>query len=128
MEYPQELKYTKEHEWVRLEGDIAYIGITDYAQHALGDIVFLEVPEVGSEVEKGETFGVVESVKAVSDLYAPLTGEVTEANEELVEAPEMMNEHPYDDGWVIAIKIGNEKELEELMDVDAYTDFLEENG
>ncbi|MBE9503093.1 MAG: glycine cleavage system protein GcvH [Proteobacteria bacterium] len=128
MGFPVELKYTSEHEWIRIEGDIAYIGVTDYAQEALGDVVFLEIPEVGSEIEKGETFGVVESVKAVSDLYAPLSGEVTKANEVLVDTPELINEHPYDDGWMIAIKMSDTEELKELMNADDYETYIEENG
>ena len=128
MEFPVDLKYTSEHEWIRIEGDIAYVGVTDYAQDALGDVVFLEIPEVGSDVEKGETFGVVESVKAVSDLYAPLSGEVIKANEVLVDAPELINEHPYDDGWMIAIKMSDTEELKELMNVDGYETYVKENG
>jgi len=103
MEFPAELKYTKDHEWLRVEGDIVHVGITDYAQDSLGDVVFLELPEVDTELEQGETFGVVESVKAVSDLYAPVSGRVTEVNEHLVDAPELTNEHPYDDGWMISL-------------------------
>jgi glycine cleavage system H protein len=128
MEFPVDLKYTSEHEWIRIEGDIADVGVTDYAQDALGDVVFLEIPEVGSNVEKGETFGVVESVKAVSDLYAPLSGEVIKANEVLVDAPELINEHPYDDGWMIAIKMSDTEELKELMNVDDYETYVKENG
>ena len=128
MEFPVDLKYTSEHEWIRIEGDVAYVGVTAYAQDALGDVVFLEIPEVGSDVEKGETFGVVESVKAVSDLYAPLSGEVIKANEVLVDAPELINEHPYDDGWMIAIKMSDTEELKELMNVDGYETYVKENG
>ena len=126
MEFPSELKYTKAHEWVRVEGDTVHVGVTDYAQDALGDVVFLELPEEGTELEKGETFGVVESVKAVSDLCSPLSGEVVEINEPLVDAPELINEHPYDDGWMIALKMSNPSELDELMDVAAYEDYIKE--
>lgn len=128
MEFPVDLKYTSEHEWIRIEGDVAYVGVTAYAQDALGDVVFLEIPEVGSDVEKGETFGVVESVKAVSDLYAPLSGEVIKANEVLVDAPELINEHPYDDGWMIAIKMSDTEELKALMNADEYETYVKENG
>ena len=128
MEFPVDLKYTSEHEWIRIEGDVAYVGVTAYAQDALGDVVFLEIPEVGSDVEKGETFGVVESVKAVSDLYAPLSGEVIKANEVLVDAPELINEHPYDDGWMIAIKMSATEELKALMNADEYETYVKENG
>lgn len=128
MEFPKDLKYTNDHEWVRVEGDIAYVGITDYAQDALGDVVFLEIPEVGAHVEKGETFGVVESVKAVSDLYSPLSGEVVKANEDLVDAPEAINEDPYDDGWMIAVKMSDPSELGELMTAEDYETFIAENG
>lgn len=126
MEFPIGLKFTKEHEWVRVEGNVAQIGITDYAQESLGDIVFLELPECGTHFDHGDSFGVVESVKAVSDLYSPLTGTITEINEILVDAPEGINEHPYDDGWMISIELDDESELEELMDVEDYRKYVEE--
>ena len=126
MEFPGGLKFTKEHEWIRVDGNVAQIGITDYAQEALGDIVFLELPESGIHFNHGDTFGVVESVKAVSDLYSPLTGTVAEINESLVDAPEGINEHPYDDGWMISIELDNDSELDELMDVEAYRKYVEE--
>ena len=125
---PEDLKYTKEHEWVRVEGGAAYVGVTDYAQDALGDVVFLELPEVGEEFEQGETFGVVESVKAVSDLYAPVSGRITEINEPLVDAPELINEHPYDDGWMIRMEMSHEIELKELMSAAEYEEYIEEIG
>ena len=121
-ETPTELKYTQEHEWVKIEGDTATIGITDFAQSALGDVVFVELPEVGAELSKGDTFGVVESIKSVSDLYCPLTGEVTEGNEELVDTPEECNASAYE-AWMIKVKISDTAELEELMSAEAYTEF-----
>ena len=126
MEFPADCKYTKEHEWVRVEGDVAVIGITDYAQDSLGDIVFLELPSVGSDIEKEATFGVVESVKAVSDLYAPIGGKVEEINEPLVEEPELINEKPYSDGWMIKVKIRDSSDLDALMDQSAYEAYVKE--
>jgi glycine cleavage system H protein len=120
MEFPEELKYTAEHEWVLVEGDLAVIGITDFAQDSLGDVVFVELPEVGTQVTTGKAFGVVESVKAVSDVYAPVSGTVEEINEELPDAPEIMNTSPYGDGWMIKIRMSNPDELDELMDAAAY--------
>ncbi|MBR6503401.1 MAG: glycine cleavage system protein GcvH [Firmicutes bacterium] len=120
---PKELKYTKTHEWVRYEGDAAFVGISDYAQHALGDLVFVNLPEPGDEVEAGEAFGDVESVKAVSDLFSPVTGEVLEINEELLDAPQLINEQPYE-AWFI--KVGNITGEEELLDAEAYDAFCEE--
>ncbi len=127
MDFPEELKYTEEHEWVLVEEDIVTIGITDFAQEQLGDVVFVELPEAGDEVEAGKTFGVVESVKAVSDIYAPVSGEVVEVNDELPEEPETINSSPYDDGWLIKIKLSDPSELDELMDADAYQEFIEED-
>jgi glycine cleavage system H protein len=126
MELPSGLKFTKEHEWVRVEGNVAQIGVTDYAQESLGDIVFLELPECGTHFDIGDTFGVVESVKAVSDLYSPLTGTITEINEPLIDAPEGINEHPYEDGWMISIELDDDSELEELMDKEAYSEYVKE--
>ena len=120
MNVPENLKYTKEHEWARIEGDIAIIGITDYAQGELGDIVYLELPEVGSEVAKDESFGTVEAVKAVSDLYAPLSGEVVEVNEALQDAPETVNSDPYGEGLLIKVKIKNPGEIDDLLDSTDY--------
>jgi glycine cleavage system H protein len=105
MEFPEELKYTEEHEWVMVEDDVVTVGITDFAQDQLGDVVFVELPAVGTMVELGKPFGVVESVKAVSDVYAPVSGEVVEINEELPDAPETINTSPYDDGWMLKIKL-----------------------
>ena len=120
MEFPEELKYTAEHEWVRVEGDLAVIGITDFAQDSLGDVVFVELPEVGTEVTTGKAFGVVESVKAVSDVYAPVSGTVVESNEELPDAPVILNTSPYGDGWMIKIRMSDPGELDGLMDAVAY--------
>lgn len=114
------LKYTSDHEWVKLEGDIATIGITDFAQSELGDIVYLEVETVGEELEKGEVFGSVEAVKTVSDLFMPVNGEVVEVNPKLEESPETVNDDPYGEGWLIKIKISNTSDLEALMDAKAY--------
>jgi glycine cleavage system H protein len=126
MDYPDELKYTEEHEWVSIEGDIATIGISDFAQNQLGDIVFVELPEVGEELEAGKPFGVVESVKAVSDLFAPLSGEVIDVNEELNDTPELINTSAYEDGWVVKLRLSNPEELDELMDADAYQELVNE--
>ena len=120
MEFPEELKYTEDHEWVMVEGDLAVIGISDFAQDALGDVVFVELPEVGTEVLTGKAFGVVESVKAVSDVYAPVSGTVEEINEELPDAPEVINTSPYGDGWMIKIRMSAPEELDGLMDAAAY--------
>lgn len=125
MEFPEELSYTEEHEWVLVEDDIATVGITDFAQDALGDVVFVELPDVGVKVEAGKPFGVVESVKAVSDVYAPVSGEVVEINEELPDAPETLNSSPYEEGWMIKVRLTNTAELDELMDVAEYQEFME---
>lgn len=127
MEFPDDLKYTKEHEWVRLLGDgVAAVGITDYAQGQLGDIVYLELPEEGEPVEKGEPFGVVESVKAVSDIYAAVSGTVLEINDPLTENPETLNEDCYEEGWLIKVKITNPKELNDLMTHEQYQAYVKE--
>lgn len=120
MNTPGNLRYTKEHEWVRVEGDRAYVGITDYAQHQLGDVVFVELPEAGREVRRGEAFSVVESVKAVSDIYAPLSGTVVEVNDLLADAPEKVNQDPYGDGWIAVLTIADAGELKTLLDGAAY--------
>lgn len=116
---PAELKYTKDHEWAKIEGDIVTVGITDFAQSSLGDIVFVELPDVGSTLEKDGSFGVVESIKSVSDLFSPITGEVLEANEELESTPETCNEDPYG-AWIVKVKVSNTEELNELLDAEAY--------
>jgi glycine cleavage system H protein len=120
MEFPENLKYTKEHEWVRVEGNIAVIGITDYAQGELGDVVFVELPAKGKQIKQGETFGTIEAVKAVSDLYAPVSGEVTEINTALEKNSELVNNEPYGGGWMVKAKIANQQELSGLLDAKAY--------
>lgn len=124
--YPEGLYYTKEHEWVKVEENVGTIGITHYAQEALGDIVFIELPEVGEQFNAGDVMGSIESVKAVSDLYVPLTGEVKEANSALEDQPEMVNSEPYGKGWICKVSIDNESELAELMDSEDYQDFLKD--
>ncbi|SHE90112.1 glycine cleavage system H protein [Modicisalibacter ilicicola DSM 19980] len=119
---PANLRYTESHEWVQDNGDgTVTIGITDHAQQALGDVVFVELPEVGRSLDTGDEFGVIESVKAASDLYAPLAGEVVEINESLEDAPETVNESPYDDGWILKLKLADSTGLDDLLDADAYT-------
>ena len=120
MNVPAELKYTKEHEWIRVEGDEAIVGITDYAQSQLGDIVFVECETVGDSLESGDTFGTIEAVKTVSDLYLPVSGEVIEFNEALEDQPELVNKDPYGDGWIIKIKLSDESEVDGLLTADAY--------
>jgi glycine cleavage system H protein len=117
---PADLRYTKEHEWAKLEGDKARVGITAFAQEQLGDVVFVELPKVGAKVTAMKTFGVVESVKAVSDLFAPLSGEVVEANTELTKKPETVNSDPYGQGWMIVIKLANPKEMDGLISAADY--------
>lgn len=120
MSIPKDLKYTEEHEWLRREGANAVIGITDHAQEALGDIVFVELPAVGTKIERGKTFGTVESVKAVSDLFAPVSGEVLEVNEALASGPEIVNAEPYDKAWMVKVKVTRPAEIDALMDAAAY--------
>ena len=115
LEFRDDVKYTKEHEWVKLEGDVATVGITDYAQRQLGDVVFIELPEAGTQVEQMKPFGVIEAVKAVSDIFSPLTGEVTEVNSELQTQSNLINSDPYGQGWIIKIKIKDPKELDGLL-------------
>jgi len=122
---PDELRYTKEHEWARIEGDRARVGITAFAQDQLGDVVFVELPKVGAKVTAMKTFGVVESVKAVSDLFAPLSGEVVEVNGELPNKPELVNTDPYGQGWMLVIKLAKTAEVEQLMTADAYRRLVE---
>jgi glycine cleavage system H protein len=125
---PRELFYTESHEWAKVDGNKATVGITDYAQHELGDIVYIELPEVGREVKKGEVFGSVESVKAVSDLYSPLSGKVIEVNDELSSHPEFINQDPYGKGWIIKIEIKDEKEKNKLMNAESYELFVKEES
>ncbi|XP_071957654.1 glycine cleavage system H protein-like [Antedon mediterranea] len=119
-----ERKYSKEHEWITLEDNIGTIGISDYAQDALGDLVFVDLPEVGTKFFKGDEFGALESVKAASDLYMPVSGEVTETNSGLEDEPSLINKHPYDEGWILKVKLGNLDEVEELMTETEYNEFL----
>lgn len=119
-ETPQDLKYSKEHEWVRVEGSKAYIGITDFAQDELGDIVFVELPKVGTQLQANETFGTVESVKTVSDLFAPVSGKVVEVNAALEDTPESVNDSPYQEGWMVVVEVSNPDELNKLLDAAAY--------
>ncbi|MDR0811020.1 MAG: glycine cleavage system protein GcvH [Paludibacter sp.] len=120
MNVPTNLKYTNEHEWLRPEGDVAYVGITDFAQSELGEIVFVEVETVGETLAKGETFGSIEAVKTVSDLFLPVDGEILEYNEKLEDAPELINDAPYGDGWIIKIKISNPAQIDELLSAEEY--------
>lgn len=119
--YPSDLKYTKEHEWVRVSADQVQVGITDYAQKQLGDVVYLELPDVGRTVNKGDVFGTIESVKAVSELYAPVSGEVVEVNNHLAQHPEVVNSDPHG-SWMITLKVSNTAETNDLLDANAYTD------
>ena len=120
MNFPQNLKYTNENEWIRVEGDIAYVGITDYAQKQLGDIVFVDIPTVGETLEAGETCGTIEVVKTISDLFLPLAGEIREQNEALEENPELVNKDPYGEGWLIKMKPADASAAEDLLDAEAY--------
>ncbi len=124
MKVLEELYYSNEHEWVRVEGKKAYIGITDYAQHALGDIVYVEMPELGEEIEGGDVFGAIESVKAASDVFSPVSGKIVEINEELENSPELVNEKPYE-SWILALEMSDESELKNLMNSKAYKEFCE---
>ena len=126
MEFPKDLRYTKEHEWVRVEGNIATVGITDYAQDSLGDVVYLELPSDGAAVTKDEAFGVVESVKAVSDLYSPISGTVIEINDALVDSPEVINDDTYGDAWMLKVEMSSTAELKELLTADEYKKYVEE--
>ena len=124
MNFPQNLKYTNEHEWIRVEGDIAYVGITDYAQEQLGDIVFVDIPTVGESLEAGEVFGTIEVVKTISDLFLPVAGEVLEQNEALEEHPELVNKDPYGEGWLIKMKPADVKAVEDLLDAEGYKEVI----
>jgi glycine cleavage system H protein len=126
MSAPENLKYTKTHEWVRVDDDVVTVGLADYAQQELGDITYLELPDVGSSVSAGEPFGVVESVKAASDIYSPLDGEVLERNETAVEAPEVINASPYGDAWLIKVRLADSSQIESLMNPDEYDSFAAE--
>jgi glycine cleavage system H protein len=123
--YPNEFRYTKDHEWIKLAGDEALVGITDFAQHQLGDIIFVELPPVGKELAERQSMGVVESVKSVSDVYAPVAGEVLAVNEELAQAAELLNKDPHGKGWIVRIKVKDKKDLDGLLSAGDYEKFLE---
>jgi len=126
LEFPEDVRYTKEHEWIRTEADgLARIGITDHAQDALGDVVYVDLPEAGSVLTANEAFGEVESTKSVSDVFSPVSGEVIDRNQALSDRPELVNEQPYGDGWLITVRLQNTSELEGLMDAAAYRGFVE---
>lgn len=124
MDFPATLMYSKEHEWVRVEGSRAYIGITDFAQDELGDVVYVDLPEVGATLTQGASFGSVESVKTVSELYAPVSGQVVEVNERLADEPELVNSSPYDEGWMIVVEMTHPEELDGLLSKDAYREMI----
>jgi glycine cleavage system H protein len=122
--YPKDYRYTKEHEWVSVAGDVATIGITSHAQDQLGDVVFVELPAVNAKLHAGQTFGTVESVKAVSDIYSPISGDVVEINEALIDTPEKINEDPHGDGWLVKAKMANKAELDALMSAEDYQQYV----
>lgn len=128
MNVPRDYKYTKTHEWVKVDGDVATIGITDFAQSELGDITYIELPPVGSSLNQSESLGVIESVKAASDIYSPISGEVVEDNQEVESAPELVNASPFGDAWLVKLKVTDESQLDGLLDADAYEKLLEESG
>jgi glycine cleavage system H protein len=128
MAYPKQFRYTKEHEWVDAKGDLATIGITDYAQHELGDVVFVELPKPGAKIEAGKSFGTVESVKAVSEIYAPASGEVVEANAALHDTPEQINTDPHGAAWLIKVRLANPADVAKLMDAAAYEAYVAEKA
>lgn len=127
MAAPKDLKYTKTHEWVRVDGDTVFVGITDAAQNELGDITYLELPEAGDAITSGEPFGVVESVKAASDMYSPVDGEVVERNDEAIESPELINQSPYEKAWLLKVKISDPSQLETLLNNSDYDAFASDN-
>ncbi|MEE8346391.1 MAG: glycine cleavage system protein GcvH [Dehalococcoidia bacterium] len=126
MVIPPDLRYTKEHEWVRVQDGIATVGITDYAQDQLGDIVFVELPQPGKQLTRHAVFGEIESVKAVSELYSPISGEVVESNQALADKPELANDSPYGEGWIIKVRLTAEAEIDELLSADQYSEFIEQ--
>ncbi len=128
MNIPTDLKYSREHEWVRVEDNLATIGITDYAQEELGDIVNVELPDEGDEIHKDEAFGAVESVKASSEVFSPVSGKIAEVNEPLMDAPEMINEDPYDEGWMVKVEMSDSSELGDLMDAAGYEKYVKEES
>lgn len=126
MEFPEDLRYSKEHEWVLVEGNVAIIGITDYAQDRMGEITYVELPSVGDKVSKDDAFGVIESVKTVSDVYAPVSGTVLEVNDDLPDNPELLNDDPYGDGWMIKVEMSDPEELEDLLTAQEYEQLVAE--
>lgn len=126
MNFPTNVKYTKEHEWIRLEGDVAYVGITDYAQEQLGDIVFVDIPTEGETLAADEVFGTIEVVKTISDLFLPVTGEILEQNEALADQPELVNQDPYGEGWLIKMKPANAADLDNLLNAESYKALVNE--
>ena len=126
MNFPTNVKYTKEHEWIRLEGDVAYVGITDYAQEQLGDIVFVDIPTEGETLAANEVFGTIEVVKTISDLFLPVSGEILEQNEALADQPELVNQDPYGEGWLIKINPAADADFESLLDAEAYKELINE--
>jgi len=126
MNFPEGLKFSKEHEWVLVDGEVALVGITEYAQEELGDVVYVELPEVGEKITKDDPFGSVESVKAVSDLFAPVSGTVVEVNDSLPDGPEVVNEDPYGDGWMIKVKMTDKEELKDLLDPEEYAEYIDQ--
>ena len=124
MNFPQDLRYTKDHEWVRMDGDEAIVGITDFAQHELGDMVYIEIETVGKELQAGNVFGTVEAVKTVSDLYLPINGTIIEVNPNLNSNPEIVNSDPYGEGWMVKMKINNQSDVDTLMDAAAYQNLV----
>ncbi len=120
MKIPENVKYTKDHEWIRVEGDFGWVGITDYAQGELGDVVFVELPKVGTKIVRGKSFGTIEAVKAVSDLFAPATGEIVELNKSVQDSPEVVNKDPYGEGWMVKVKIADKADLASLLDAEGY--------
>ena len=124
MSIPTEIKYTKEHEWISLDGEVAMIGITDHAQSQLGDIVFVELPDVDTEINQNDTFGVIEAVKTVADLFAPVKGLIIELNSSLEDSPDLINSDPYGTGWIIKVKVSNSNQYDDLMSNDEYEEFI----
>jgi len=128
MTFPEDLKYTKEHEWIRVSGNIVTVGISDYAQEQLGEIVFVELPDEGEEFGKDDAFGVVESVKSVNDIYSPISGRIVEVNDPVVDSPEIVNEDPYAEGWLVKVEMSDPKELTELMTAKQYEAYIKEES
>ena len=126
MNIPEELYYSENHEWIKIDGEIAVMGVSDFAQSELGDVVFVELPDTGDELDQFEQFVVIESVKTVSDVYMPLSGKIVEVNEDLLDSPELINDDPYEEGWIVKIEFEDETELDELMDSEDYADFSED--